>query len=177
MVSAVLARRRGRDSDESSATGSKAPGTSSAQGARKKVARTMVAGAGASTAHAAAGAQMTASSTQHNVATDGVHGSAHTAAPETTVSRPTDTQNFFSVGTFSAPGELFCAEVLHASGAEHTTQTTEQGRRTQRRTDAVLSLTTQAYEAMAVQLRCARWHAERQEAGRLAHARRRRGDG
>ena len=39
-----------------------------------------------------------------------------------------------------------------------------------RRTDAVLVLKTEAYEALAVRLRCARWHAERQEGGRVAHA-------
>ena len=153
-AAAVLARRRrGRDGDEGSAAVGDAQGARDAQGVRTKVARTVPAGAGGSAgtsaAHAAAaGVQVTAGCAQHNAAAGNAHGSARAAMPGTA-----------------------------GSGEDCTEQTTEREHRARRRTDAVLSLTTQAYEAMAVQLRCARWHAERQEGGRLAHARRRRGDG
>ena len=60
----------------------------------------------------------------------------------------------------------------HANGG-----TQEPPPRHTRRTDAVLAFTEQAYEQFAEQLRCARWFAERQEGGRLAQARRRRGEG
>ena len=46
-----------------------------------------------------------------------------------------------------------------------------------RRTDAVLALTEPAREGLERWLRCTRWVAQRQLAGRLGNARRRRGDG
>ena len=179
-AAAVLTRRRGRD-DDSGTPSENAAGMRTAHDKRRKVARTMGAGAGTSAAHAAAGAAQVAADRTGDGAPGRTDGSAHAAGRGAVVSRSKSAQNF---GEKSFDDELFCSEVLHASGppagtavGAHAELAAEQGQRARRRTDAALSLTTQAYEAMAVQLCCARWHAERQEGGRRAHARRRRGDG
>ena len=107
---------------------------------------------------------MTASSTQHNMATDsacmGARAQQHHGALETTPCHDPDrhTQLFFLPELFLRQENSFVPSSLHASEEESAEQATEQEQCARRRADAVLSLTTQAYiyEAMAVQLRCAR---------------------
>ena len=165
-AAAVLARRRKRPSDMArSVDASLGAGASG----RKRVAVVCTgARVGTGAAHAAVATQCGES------ARDRSDGAAEgDAVRDVTASRAvTDTPNLCTENVFACE----VSPTMHAPArggcgvARERVMTT--GRR---RTDAVLALTAEAYEAFAQRLRG--WSAERQEGGRMAHARRRRGDG